>query len=135
MNTKQFTNGDGFLACDPKSDNMNILQGNVAMRSLHGNGKSVKDKIQVVQALQEAGYDVKRIKLGGKGGSLNPLDIDREGMTLEEKEEQLRKLLAIINYDKNIIQHYLQDMSFLDNDPEWKERAITVLQESILVKE
>lgn len=102
MNTKQFTKGDGFLACDPKSDNMHILQ--------------------------EAGYDVKRIKLGGKGGSLNPLDIDREGMTLEEKEEQLRMLLVAIDYDKNIILHYLRDMSFLDDDPEWKERATAVLQ-------
>lgn len=84
-----------------------------------------------MRILKEAGYDVKRIKLSGKGGSINPLDIDREGMTLEEKEEQLRRLLAAIDYDKDVILHYLQDMSFLDDDPEWKERATAVLQEYV----
>lgn len=128
MSTKDLTNSDGVVLHDPKGS-LGFLEGNIIACGIRGEGKSFRDKIKTIQILKEAGYDIREIKLDEKTGSINPFDIDFAETTLDEKEEKLRNLLAVIDYDQNFIHHYLKDMSFLDNKPEWKERATAVLQE------
>ncbi len=121
-----------LICCDAKGDVVTTFQGKVVFCGVRGKGKSYKQKLQTIQLLKEAGYDVKEIKLDKKTGSFNPFDIDFAETTLEEKEQKLRNLLEAIEYDQHFIMHYLQDMSFLDDKPEWKERATEVLKEYVL---
>lgn len=53
------------------------------------------------------------------------------GTTTEEKEIELRKLLEINEYGSAYAKQRLTNMSFLDNEPEWKERAISILNEYV----
>lgn len=48
---------------------------------------------------------------------------------LEEKEAEIRQLLDCIGFSPEFIKEILADMSFLDKDPAWKERVISILQE------
>ena len=63
-------------------------------------------------------------------GIINPFDIATENATtIEEKEIELRKLLDYSDYGAEYAKQRLTNMSFLDAEPIWKERAIEILQE------
>lgn len=65
-----------------------------------------------------------------KAGFINPFSIATESVpTIEEKEIELRKLLDYSDYGHEYARQRLTDMSFLDAEPIWKERAIIILQE------
>ena len=61
------------------------------------------------------------------------VDITQNAKTLEEKEEKLRQLLDFLNenmegYGSLYAMRKMADMSFLNDCPEWKERATAILQ-------
>lgn len=52
--------------------------------------------------------------------------------TIEKKEDALRKLLENMGgYSSEFAKQQLSDMSFLDDFPEWKERATEILKEFV----
>lgn len=78
-------------------------------------------------------------KLGGEFVTINPsyrsvynpfLAATEQAQTIEEKEIKLRNLLdKLSDYGAEYARQQLSDMSFLDDAPEWKERAIIILNE------
>jgi len=107
-----------------------IVQANCCFTGLRGSGKSFFDKKETIKMLKEAGYAVEEISLKEGYSVFNPITFATKDVeSLDEKESQLRKLLSATEYGKYYARQRLCDMSFLDSDPEWKERATLILQE------
>lgn len=63
-------------------------------------------------------------------GTFNPfLVVTEQAQTIGEKELKLREFLDASDYGEEYAKQRLNDMSFLDDTPEWKERAILILKE------
>jgi hypothetical protein len=63
-------------------------------------------------------------------GVINPFLIATENaLTIDEKETELRKFFDLLSdYGAEYARQRLSDMSFLDDEPEWKERATLILK-------
>ncbi|MFV0518273.1 MAG: hypothetical protein ACK5MV_12830 [Aminipila sp.] len=83
-------------------------------------------------------YEKLAESLGGKVVTINPNDsgvfnpfmlATENVLTLDEKENELRKLFGVSDFGVKYARELLKDMSFLDDDPEWKERVTVILKE------
>lgn len=92
-------------------------------------------------AHKENGYEIISLnneETTNNRGSFNPFKAFIEkadivatdkAKSLEEKEIEVRELLEISGFGKLYAVERLNDMSFLDDEPEWKEKAIKILEE------
>ncbi|MCQ4925029.1 hypothetical protein NE686_18150 [Tissierella carlieri] len=87
-----------------------------------------------IDLLKKEGYSTLAIDIKDaidKRHVYNPFLVATEkAETIEEKEMELRKLLELsLEYGPTYARQRLSDMSFLDDYPEWKERATKILEE------
>ena len=83
-------------------------------------------------------YEKLAESLGGKVITITPNDSGvlnlfmlaaENALTLDEKENELRKVFGVSDFGAEYARELLKDMSFLDDDPEWKERVTVILKE------
>lgn len=99
-------------------------------KSIEGNNVVIVDPENEYKKLAEM-HGGKVITINpNNSGVINPFTIATEkALTPDEKENLLRRLLDISNYGEEHARELLNDMSFLNDEPEWKERVTVILKE------
>lgn len=84
---------------------------------------------------RQGGYEVEILdleKAADKNCYFNPLlAATEQASSIEEKSIKLRELLEMPEYGSEYAKQRLSDMSFLDDEPEWREAAKGILMEYI----